>query len=275
VVQDAQGVVGTADTLIFGARGLLGSELTQRFPDALGVSHQDVDITDRAAVAELILSIRPKTVINAAAYTDVDACEHDEESAMAVNGIAPGHIARSCEEVGAKMIHLSSDYVFPGDKYEYVETDTPRPINAYGRSKLRGEQEVRRFMNEYRIIRTSWLFGPGGKNFVNTMLRLSGEGKQIKVVDDQFGKPTYAQDLADAIPSVMAMPAGIYHVTNEGRCSWYDFAKEIVADVTPCSSEEMPRAAARPRSSALRNTRLSPMRHWKTALDEYLKEALF
>jgi dTDP-4-dehydrorhamnose reductase len=223
-------------------------------------------------VLDCVRKIKPDVVINAAAYTDVDGCEDKQELAFQVNGYGPGHIAEACFIVGAKLVHFSTDYVFDGSKKEYVESDIPNPVNVYGHSKLLGENKIIGNIDDYRIIRTSWLFGVHGKNFVETMLRLSREMDTVKVVKDQFGKPTYTMDLANKVKEIVELDPGIYHVTNDGICSWYEFASSIIDNVISCTSEEFPRKAKRPRYSVLVNTKTEPMRHWKEALKDYLKE---
>ncbi|VVB90969.1 RmlD substrate binding domain protein [uncultured archaeon] len=263
-------VVGEIKTLIFGAGGMLGTELCAAFPDAVKLRHNDLDIRDRVKVIRLIGSNEPDVVINAAAYTAVDDCEDNREQAFDINGAAPGYIAEGCARAGAELIHYSTDYIFDGSKKEYVESDTPNPINAYGNSKLMGEKNIIKNMDNYRIIRTSWLYGAHGKNFVDMMLMLSGKMDTVKVVNDQFGKPTYAHDLARKTREVVMMPAGIYHITNEGVCSWFEFASAIINNAVPCTSGEFPRKAKRPKYSVLVNTKTTPMRHWRDALAEYL-----
>lgn len=265
-------VVGTIKTLILGAGGMLGYDLCKIFPDAVKLTHKDIDITDRELVLKSVRKIKPELVINAAAYTDVDGCEDRQELALQVNGYAPGYIAEVCNEIAATLVHFSTDYVFDGSKKEYTESDIPHPINVYGSSKLLGEQKIAENLDDYRIIRISWLFGTHGKNFVETMLRLSGEMAQVRVVNDQFGKPTYTVDLANKITEIAELEAGIYHVTNEGVCSWYEFASAVINNTVPCTSEEFPRKARRPKYSVLVNTKTEPMRHWKEALKDYLKE---
>lgn len=256
--------------MIFGSGGMLGMELGRVFPDAVKLRHSDVDILDKEAVIESISRAKPDVVINAAAYTAVDACEDNQELAFEVNGKAPGYIAQGCSITGAKLIHYSTDYIFDGSKKQYLETDATNPINVYGHSKLMGENEIIKKMADFRIIRTSWLFGLHGKNFVDTMIKLSGQMDTVKVVNDQFGKPTYASDLAWKTKELIGHPPGIYHITNEGVCSWYEFASAIISNVKPCSSDEFPCKAKRPKYSVLANTKTTPMRHWKDALAEYL-----
>lgn len=265
-------VVGAIKTLIIGASGMLGFDLCKVFPEAVKLTHRELDITKRDQVLESIQKIKPDLVINAAAYTDVEGCEDKQELAFQVNGYGPGYIAEACNRIGSTLVHFSTDYVFDGSMTEYIESDTPNPINVYGRSKLLGEQKIAEKTDDYRIIRISWLFGIHGKNFVDTILKLSGEMAEVKVVNDQFGKPTYALDLAHKIAAINELEIGIYHMTNEGVCSWYEFASAFIDNAVPCTSEEFPRKAKRPKYSVLLNTKTEPMRHWKEALKDYLEE---
>ena len=268
-------VVGTIETIIttiiLGAQGMLGHELAHVFPDAKCFG-RELDITDREKVLRIIRELEPDVVINAAAYTDVDGCEDNVDHAFKVNGEALSHISSACHEVGAVLVHFSTDYVFDGTKKEFIESDPVGPINVYGHSKLLGEQNIIENMDDYRIIRTSWLFGKHGRNFVDTMLRLSGEMDEVMVVNDQFGKPTYAADLAQKTVEIIGMEPGIYHITNEGVCSWYEFASAIIPNAVQCSSEEFVRKAKRPTYSILINTKTEFLRHWKEALTDYLME---
>lgn len=265
-------MVGTIKTLIIGSSGMLGSDICNIFPEAVKLTHRDFDITNKEQVLGDLQRIKPNVVINAAAYTDVDGCEDNQELAFQVNGYGPGHIAEACSKVGAALVHFSTDYVFDGSLPEYLESDTPHPLNVYGHSKLLGEKKIIENMDNYRIVRISWLFGTHGKNFVDTMLKLSRELAEVKVVNDQFGKPTYTVDLAHKIAEITKLEPGIYHLTNEGVCSWYEFASAFIDNAVPCTSEEFPRKAKRPKYSILVNTRIEPMRHWKEALKAYLKE---
>jgi dTDP-4-dehydrorhamnose reductase/glucose-1-phosphate thymidylyltransferase short form len=273
VVAAAEGAITMtfSNALILGAGGMLGRDLAAVFPGARLCGHKDLDITDEAAVKAYILEMKPDLVINAAAYTNVDGCEDDPETAFAVNGDAPGYIAAACREVGAVLVHYSTDYVFDGSKTEYIESDETNPINVYGASKLRGEQKIAENMDDYRIIRTSWLFGRHGKNFVETIRHLSQTNETVRVVTDQVGKPTYTADLAHKTAEIAECPPGIYHMTNDGVCSWYEFARAFAPNVVPCSSSEFPRKAKRPAYSVLVNTKTSPMRPWKEALEDYLR----
>ncbi len=262
-------VVAAVKTVIFGAYGMLGHDLAAVFPGAV-LHGRELDITDGKAVSACIRGLSPDLVVNAAAYTDVDGCEDNRDLAFAVNGEALAYIASACSDVGATLVHYSTDYVFDGSKTEYTESDVPNPINVYGASKFLGEQNIAKNMDDYRIIRTSWLFGRHGRNFVETMLHLSGQMDPVRVVDDQVGKPTYTVDLARKTPEIVGCPPGIYHVTNDGVCSWYEFARAIIKNVVPCSSAEFPRKAKRPAYSVLMNTKTAPLRHWSGALADYL-----
>lgn len=256
--------------ILFGAGGMLGHALRDVFPHAICPGHKDVDITDRNAVREIIRRHLPATVINAAAYTDVDGCEDNSDKAFAVNGIAPGIIAAACTECGATLVHYSTDYIFDGMKREYREDDRPNPINVYGRSKLVGENAIQENTSDYRIIRTSWLYGSQGRNFVDTVLALSRQMPVVRVVDDQWGKPTYTTDLAQKTPELLSCSPGIYHITNDGICSWYEFAHAFIPNAVPCSTSDFPRKAKRPAFSALTNTKTGSLRHWKEAVTEYI-----
>jgi dTDP-4-dehydrorhamnose reductase len=263
--------VNLGKIVIFGANGMLGYALQQVFPHAHCFGHCDVDISDENAVIKIVKRERPSVLINAAAYTDVDGCEDNRDHAFAVNGYAPGYIAAACSEVGAILVHYSSDYVFDGTKLEYREDDPPNPLNIYGDSKLLGEVSIRNTMEDYRIIRTSWLFGSHGKNFVDTILALSHQKPVVRVVNDQVGKPTYTFDLARKTAEIIFLELGIYHITNDGHCSWYEFASAFIPNAFPCSTTEFPRKARRPVYSVLKNTKTSPLRSWKEAVSEYVK----
>lgn len=276
MVRSERMVVATIETItqekiiLFGAGGMLGHALRDAFPHAIFLDHNDADITDNEGINRIIRRYCPSIVINAAAYTDVDGCEDNRDYALAVNGKAPGIIASVSAECGAMLVHYSSDYVFDGTKMEYREDDHPNPINVYGRSKLSGEIAIRRNCDDYRIIRTSWLFGSHGKNFVDTILNLSKQVPFVRVVDDQRGKPTYTVDLAEKTREIIRCDPGIYHITNDGQCSWYEFARAFIPNAIPCTSAEFPRRAKRPDYSVLANTKTAAMRHWKEAVGEYI-----
>ena len=272
--------------LILGARGMLGQALGREFSSYQPVcwDKSDLDITDKERVEEKLLQLRPEIIINAAAYTDVDAAETNEDLAILINGLAVGYLAKAAKDIGAVLIHYSTDYVFDGKKKAgYSEDDKPNPINAYGRSKLRGEQELVKNTDKYYLIRSSWLFGPGGKNFVDTILTLAGKQDTIKVVNDQHGKPTYTLDLAKATRGLLESqkPFGIYHITNEtpkGGITWYEFARKIVElkglkiQVVPCKTKDFPRPAQRPEYAELINNQLDPARFLNEALVDYLSQ---
>jgi dTDP-4-dehydrorhamnose reductase len=257
-------------TILFGAHGMLGHALQEVFPHAKFVGHRIIDITDEDAIMKHMKREHPAIVINAAAYTDVDGCEDNRVHAFAVNGNGPGYIAKACTEVDAILVHFSTDYIFDGTKTEYREDDRPNPINAYGESKLLGEGSIAKNMENYRIIRTSWMYGSHGKNFVDTILTLSRQMPVVRVVNDQVGKPTYTVDLANKVPAIISCDPGVYHITNDGQCSWYEFASAFIPNAIPCSTDEFPRKAKRPAYSVLANTKTLPLRHWKEAVKEYI-----
>jgi dTDP-4-dehydrorhamnose reductase len=274
--------------LIFGADGMLGTDLVKTFSDDYEVIQsleKDLDITSRKAVEDRILALKPAWVINSAAYTDVDGAETNREKAFAVNSTGVENIALACTKAKAKLIHFSTDYVFDGTKKEpYTETDPTNPINVYGASKLEGEKKVQKATKEYYILRTQWLYGKNGKNFVYTVLKLFSERDELRIVNDQIGSPTYTVDLAKATREFIEVtpPFGIYNVSNSGHCSWYDFALEIAlkikktgVKITPVSSEEFPRPAKRPKNSRLDRNKfekvhITPMRRWESALRGYI-----
>ncbi|HBY73869.1 MAG TPA: dTDP-4-dehydrorhamnose reductase, partial [Candidatus Kerfeldbacteria bacterium] len=243
--------------------------------------HSEVDITQRAAVIEYIGKHRPTCIVNAAAYTQVDDCEANRAVALQVNGEAPAYMAEAASLVGSRLVQYSTDYVFSGTKaVGYAETDQPdQPVNAYGESKLAGELAIQSWLaDQAYIIRTAWLYGAGGKNFVDTMLQLGQDQSEVKVVNDQHGSPTYVQDLAVATSQLLQdqPSSGIYHLTNAGHCTWHDFAVEIFkqahlpAHVQPCTSAEFPRPAKRPAYSILLNTKRPLLRSWQAGLTAYM-----
>lgn len=271
---------------------MLGREMEKVFHDEdyISFGFADLDITDSNAVFETFMTVRPDYVINCTGYTDVDKAEMEPEMANEVNGYSVGVLAKACREIDATLVHFSTDYVFDGSrKGGFAEDDFPNPLNAYGRSKLLGESlifdemdsldELRPVEGKYFIIRTSWLFGQYGRNFVETMLDLGGFKKEIKVVNDQFGKPTYALDLAKQTKWLIKSqeyPTGVYHITNEDETSWYDFALEIFrlarldVKVVSCATGDVPRPAKRPKYSSLINNQLPKLRSWKEALGDYM-----
>jgi dTDP-4-dehydrorhamnose reductase len=275
--------------LVMGATGMLGHALLPvlgQSHQVIGVDVEDCDIRDEKAVRTTLRAHRPELVLHLAAYTDVDGCETDPQTAEGTNAAGTRNVAEACAEISAAMLYMSTDYVFDGEQAEpYSERDHPNPINAYGRSKLLGEQHVQAILDQHFIVRTSWMFGPNGKNFVTTILEQAHQQKVLRVVGDQRGSPTYTRHLALKLLDLVETDAyGIYHITGSGSCSWFEFARSIVelwpirgGRVIPISSAECGRAARRPANSVLENQRLSLMRmallpHWKAALGEYLDE---
>lgn len=270
--------------LVVGSKGMLGQELMALYGDrARGVDIDDIDITDLASVQRVLATIKPSVVINAAAYTDVDGCQDNAERAMEVNGEGVGYLAMISKEIGAKLVQVSTDYIFDGKKgTPYLEDDLASPLSVYGESKLAGEMNAW-FNPNHLIVRTQWLYGHGGKNFVETMLRLAKDKKEISVVDDQIGSPTWTGDLALAIRSLLEKGCeGVYHAANAGFVSWNGFAREIFRlaglDVTvlTMTTEELGRPAPRPLYSTLdcgklsRDTGFTPQ-PWQEALRRYLE----
>lgn len=256
--------------LITGAGGQLGTDLQRILLDQLNVkcyalSRKDLNVTDASGVRDCMNSIRPEVVIHAAANTNVDGCELDPDSAYRVNTYGTRNMAVAAEKCRAKIVYISTDYVFDGKGREPFQEDSrTSPINVYGASKLAGEEMVKCFSTKFFIVRTSWLYGWTGKNFVKTILKLAKEQSELTVVDDQVGSPTFSLDLAQCIIRLMVSDAyGIYHVTNSGQCSWYEFSTKILEKfcidevrVTPVKSEEFKRPAPRPAYSVLGNRAL-------------------
>ena len=241
-----------------------------------------LDITDKAAVESFMEENRPDIVINCAAYTNVDGCESNQDTAFMVNAIGSRNLAIACESTGAKLVHVSTDYVFRGDEpTPRREYDMPWPISAYGKTKYAGEEFVRQYCKKSFIVRTAWLYGYNGKNFVKTMVWLAKEKGGAKVVDDQHGNPTNAADLSHHLLKIAASEEyGTYHCTGNGECTWYEFAAEIArlagyeGVMSPCTSDEFPTPTKRPAYSSLDNMMLrvtvgDEMRHWKEALKAY------
>lgn len=273
--------------LVIGSAGQLGHDLLKTLApshDVTGVDIGEIDITDPASVQGVVRDQDADTVINCAAYTNVDSCESDSDKAWAVNADGAGNTARACAEAGAALIHISTDYVFDGtNKEPYLEDDPTSPLGEYGRGKLAGEELVRRELPDgHLIVRTAWLFGSTGQNFVKTMLKLGRERDQLKVVDDQTGSPTYTGHLALALKALAETrldQPGIYHMTNSGHCSWHDFATGIFSlagievDLQPTTSEEFGSPTPRPAYSVLANTRAPEISlpPWRQGLIECLQ----
>jgi dTDP-4-dehydrorhamnose reductase len=270
--------------LVAGANGMLGRrvvELASSDFELFPCDIEECDITNIEETCRFVEAAGPDVVINCAAMTDVDGCETRRDAAMKVNGNGAGNLAVAARKAGASILQVSTDYVFDGEKEgEYSESDPIAALGAYGRSKLLGEELVREGNSRHWIVRTQWLYGAEGKNFVDTILRVSTERDELRVVDDQIGSPTSTVDLARQMIRIVVeeAPFGVYHCSSGGRCSWYDFAARIVelagrdgVSVTPITSDELSRPAPRPPCSVLRNLRLEQtigdgMPHWLDAL---------
>ena len=278
---------------------MLGRDLVahlERRHEVVALARQDADVTDARAINEAIDRAEPEVVIHCAAFTAVDECESQPERAFRVNWDGTRNVALACRRRGCGVVYLSTDYVFDGEKSSpYLETDQPNPINVYGQSKLEGERAVRELLDEPGgtcrawIVRVSWLFGPLGKNFVGAILDRAERGEALRVVDDQAGAPTYTADAAAKIEQIVeGAEPGVYHVTNQGYCSWFEFAAEIVYQacstgrlrqappMSEISSVELNRPARRPRNSRLANRRLEAsglglLPPWQDALGRYLE----
>ncbi len=274
--------------LVTGVKGQLGhdvvNELTKRGHTPIGVDVEEMDITDAAAVEQEMKKEPLDAVIHCAAYTAVDAAEDNREVCMRVNAEGTRNIARVCRELDIKMVYISTDYVFDGEGERPWEPDDARnPLNVYGESKYQGELAVEEYLEKYFIVRIAWVFGVNGKNFIKTMLRLAESHKEVNVVNDQTGSPTYTYDLAVLLADMVETEKyGRYHATNEGLCTWYEFAKEIFAQagadvkVNPVSSEEFPAKARRPHNSRMDKSKLTQngfrlLPSWQDALKRYLE----
>ncbi len=274
---------------VIGATGQLGSDVMEVFENAIPFTHNDVEVTNPATL-EAIAKVKPDVVINTAAFHKTDACEDDPHRTFHVNAVGALNVARLCEELGAICIYISTDYVFDGKKRApYVEDDIPNPINVYGLSKYVGELAVMNYCKKHYVIRVASLYGRHGArgkggNFVMTMIEKARKGEEIRVVDDMIMSPTYTKHVARGIKWMLEndVPYGLYHMVNEGYCSWYEFAKEIFhiqginANLKPIKTEQLSLKAKRPLFSALKNKKLESLGyklpHWKDALRAYLQE---
>ncbi len=276
--------------LVIGSKGMLGRDLVEvlrsslRSDKVFGWDIDEIDITEENKTVTKIESLKPEIVINVAAYTDVDGCEVHEERAFAINAEGMRHVALGAGRCGGKVVYLSTDYIFDGKKGKpYFEDDPPHPLNVYGRSKLKGEQYVQELAKDALVVRTQWLYGKYGNNFVASILRQAREKEVLSVVDDQIGSPTYTVDLSKAISLLVQREArGIFHVANSNFCTWYDYAQRILAlsgvrgvKVLPISSKELSRLAPRPSYSVLDTQKLKreagmTLRPWFEALKDYL-----
>lgn len=273
--------------LITGGNGQLGSELRKLLDEKkvnyVSTDSKELDITDENSVKSFIESLKPDIIYHCAAYTDVDKAEEEgKETNYLVNVEGTRNVAKSAEQVGATFIYISTDYVFDGSKQsEYTIDDETNPKNEYGHAKLEGEKIVRELVTNYYIVRTSWVFGEFGSNFVYTMQRLAETHDKLSVVSDQFGRPTWTRTLAEFMVFVVDKQAefGTYHLSNDGSCSWYEFAKEILKnkaiEVTPVTSEEYPQKAYRPKHSVMDLSKTKEIGFiiptWKNALKEFMK----
>lgn len=274
--------------LLLGHKGMLGSDLFLKLNmgyEVVGLDKEEIDIVSASECEEAIKEIKPDIVINAAAYTNVDGCETAKDECFAVNAEAIKNIAGACRDKNIRIVHFSTDYVFDGTaKQPYKEDHQCNPINTYGASKMAGERYLRSLSENYILIRTAWLYGVNGKNFVQTILEKVKTTKKLTVVDDQTGSPTYTKDLATAVDLLITQNAkGIFHITNRGNCSWYQFAVKILQeagihdiDVTPIRSDKLQRPAKRPAYSVLSmqkfiQTTGKTMQPWQLALQDYLK----
>jgi len=287
--------------LITGSEGMLGIELSRELRGSYDVFGTDIfrvqkselrgqkyfgcDITDRKGIAALLKKVNPDIVVHTAAWTDVDGCELDRKKAYRINTDGTKNVALACKSIDAILVYISTDFVFDGKKNKpYKERDKASPLGVYADSKLKGEVEVKKTLKRYFILRSSWLYGKHGKNFVDTVIVKAEKAGILKIVNDQVGSPTYTKDLASAIRALIdkrIKDFGVYHVSNSGRVSWYRYAKEIVrisgikAKILPISSKELARPARRPSMSVMDNSKFAKvsgykMRGWKSALQEYL-----
>jgi len=281
----------TMRILVLGHRGMLGSDVLVRLGqdhEMVGKDIDEFDLTREDSCRKVIEETNPQLVINCAGYTDVDGAEDNIEKCFAANAKGVENLCLACDSKDIKIVHISTDYVFDGTKNDlYTEEDLPSPINVYGLSKRAGEENLERWGGKYILVRTAWLYGKRGKNFVTTIIEKARNDGYLQVVDDQIGSPTYTWDLAGAIKLLIEKDVdGIFHLTNRGLCSWFDFARKIVAlagiggvSITPIKSSELNRKAKRPAFSGLSSRKFTQvtgktLRFWQTALDDFLSRDL-
>ena len=274
--------------LVTGINGQLGHDvckiLNNKGHEVIGAGRESIDLENLDSIDSYIKKINPQGIIHCAAYTNVEGAEIHKHTCRKINSLAVRQIAISSRKLDIPIIYISTDYVFDGKKNgEYYESDIPNPINVYGESKLEGEKFIQELSKKYFIVRTSWVFGQNGNNFVNTMLNLSKKTKKLSVVSDQIGSPTYTKDLANVLVDMIESDEyGIYHVTNEGFCSWAEFAKTIFESanikikITSISSEEYETKARRPMNSRMSKSKLEQngflrLRTWEEAVKEYIQ----
>jgi dTDP-4-dehydrorhamnose reductase len=277
--------------LVTGSKGQLGSDCLKVFSgnnQVIGVDIDEVDIRDKNQVETLVEKTRPHVVINCAAFTNVDGAEKNEDAALKINAFGPLNLVKSAERAGALLVHISTDYVFDGTKAipeAYFEEEETGPVSAYGRTKLEGERLIREETDHYLILRTAWLYGAWGKNFLKTIFFLSRKNQErtLKIVHDQYGSPTWSLSLARQIQILLDKKmTGLYHATSEGYCTWYEFAAAffdkmaVKARVQPCTTAEYPTPARRPMNSILENRALKRgsvniMPHWEHDLTQFIE----
>lgn len=275
--------------LITGASGMLGSAICKDFSFSYKVAatdKNDCNVADLEAVKKKFLRFKPQVVIHTAAYTDVDGCERESDLAYKINVLGTKNIALTAKDVNAKLVFISTDYIFDGKKNSaYTEDDPAKPLNIYGQTKLEAEKLIKSQLEKFVIVRTSWLFGENGKNFVDTIIKNAKGQKRLEVVNDQIGSPTYTKDLSNAIRALIEInaPYGVYNITNSQSCSWHEFARTILEyknikdlEVVPITSSDLGRPARRPKNSRLDNLKFfrltkKYLRPWPEALREYLK----
>ena len=288
-----EGQMNKSSVLIIGSKGQLGSDMVLLSKQAgftvSEIDYPQIDITDPVMTERCVLDIKPDYVINCAAYTAVDDCETHQEQAFAINAQGTLNITLSAKKAGAVMVHISTDYVFDGKKNSpYTEQDQTSPLTVYGKSKLEGERLIAAHYDKYQIFRIAWLYGINGNNFVKTIRNIARKKMQEKqpltVVNDQLGTPTYTRDVCAQVLKMINQPHyGIFHCTNEGFCSWYDFALEIIraagmeVELLPCTTADFPRPAPRPHYSVLENAHLKKlhmniMKDWKEAFNTFLTD---
>ncbi|MEN6374240.1 MAG: dTDP-4-dehydrorhamnose reductase [Smithella sp.] len=278
--------------LLLGHKGMLGSDLLLRLRrkhEVIGLDREEIDITSMPACEKAVNENAPDIVVNAAGYTDVDGCENAQRECLGVNAEAVLNIAVSCRKKNIRIVHFSTDYVFDGSSSEpYKEDHSCNPLNVYGTSKLAGENYLRGLSDNYILIRTAWLYGKNGKNFVRTILDKAATTDKLEVVDDQIGSPTYTRDLAVAVDLLLELNIkGVFHVTNRGSCSWFQFARKILQEggisnvqVLPIKTDQLMRPAQRPLYSVLSMQKFivatgKTMQPWQLALQDYLHDARY
>ena len=273
--------------LVLGSKGMLGSdfcrELKRVKSDFIGWDIDDLDLTREKEAYKKLKSVNPNIIINCAGFTEVDGCESQSEKAFIVNGMIPYYLAKACFDMGSVLVHFSTDFIFDGRwSIPYKEVDLPNPISVYGSSKLEGERKIQEILEKYFIIRTAWLYGKNGRNFVEIILDMAKNKEELKIVVDQVGSPTHTVDLVRiALRLFETESYGLYNITNDGSCSRFEWTKKIIEieklnlNVIPCLSGVFPRPARRPAYSVLDNTKfnslgIGKMENWKTALEKYL-----